>query len=159
MKGLPASSRTIPGERLFRALADRTRLRLLNLMAGQEVCVCYFVEILKANQPKISRHLAYLRRAGIVGARRQGRWMHYRLLVPADDPFAARVLRDTLAWILHDPEMKQDRARLTTVCCAPQKFVRLQAAPLPATVRKSIVLARTGSQREKGSDSWQPCQK
>ena len=54
-------------ELFFRALADRTRLRLLNLMRGDEVCVCFFVEILKTNQPKISRHLAYLRRAGIVG--------------------------------------------------------------------------------------------
>src|SRR6202049_4718147 len=65
---------------LFRALADRTRLRLLNLIADKEICVCYFVEILGMSQPKISRHLAYLRRAGIVATRRQGRWMHYRLL-------------------------------------------------------------------------------
>ena len=55
---------------LFAALADRTRLRLLNLMRDREVCVCYFVEILRQGQPKISRHLAYLRRAGIVSARR-----------------------------------------------------------------------------------------
>jgi ArsR family transcriptional regulator len=54
---------------LFAALADTTRLRLLNLMAGREVCVCYFVEILRQSQPKISRHLAYLRKAGIVSAR------------------------------------------------------------------------------------------
>ena len=51
--------------RMFAALADPTRLRLLNLMNGREICVCYFVEILKQSQPKISRHLAYLRRAGI----------------------------------------------------------------------------------------------
>ena len=61
---------------LFAALADRTRLRLLNLMNGREVCVCYFVEILKQSQPKISRHLAYLRNAKIVSARREGKWMH-----------------------------------------------------------------------------------
>src|SRR5947207_12255619 len=78
----------------FRALADRTRLRLLNLMGKDEVCVCFFVEILKTNQPKISRHLAYLRRAGIVGARRQGPWMHYRIVEPPDAD-AARVLRNT----------------------------------------------------------------
>ena len=70
--------------RLFAALADRTRLRLLNLMNGREVCVCYFVEILKQGQPKISRHLAYLRRAGIIEARREGKWMHYRIERPAD---------------------------------------------------------------------------
>ena len=61
---------------LFAALADTTRLRLLNLMAGREVCVCYFVEILRQGQPKISRHLAYLRNTGIVAVRREGKWMH-----------------------------------------------------------------------------------
>jgi DNA-binding transcriptional ArsR family regulator len=68
---------------LFAALSDRTRLRLLNLVDGREVCVCYFVEILSQSQPKISRHLAYLRRAGIVAARREGKWMHYRIVVPS----------------------------------------------------------------------------
>src|SRR5437762_12971220 len=77
-------------EKLFRALADSTRLRLLNLMNGREVCVCYFVEILKTSQPKISRHLAYLRRAGIVAARRDGKWMHCRLVAPP--PHAGREL-------------------------------------------------------------------
>src|ERR1041385_5665064 len=77
-------------ELFFRALADRTRLRLLNLMRGGEVCVCFFVEILKTNQPKISRHLAYLRRAVIVAVRRQGQWMHYRVVEPAE-PNAAQV--------------------------------------------------------------------
>src|ERR1700756_1035359 len=67
---------------LFQALGDPTRLRLLNLMASGEVCVCYFVEILDETQPKISRHLAYLRRAGLVTARREGKWMHYRLVTP-----------------------------------------------------------------------------
>src|ERR1700739_2123159 len=67
---------------LFRALADATRLRLLNLIADREICVCYFVEILRISQPKISRHLAYLRRAGIIEARREGKWMHYRLTMP-----------------------------------------------------------------------------
>ena len=78
-------SKCIDKELFFKALADRTRLRLLNLMRDGEVCVCFFVEILKTNQPKISRHLAYLRRAGIVGARRQGPWMHYRIVEPGDE--------------------------------------------------------------------------
>src|SRR2546427_11951235 len=83
-----AAQKSYSLEQLFRALADSTRLRLLNLMNGREVCVCYFVEILKTSQPKISRHLAYLRRAGIVAARRDGKWMHYRLLPPP--PHAGR---------------------------------------------------------------------
>src|SRR2546430_6592664 len=76
---------------LYNALADRTRLRLLNLLAGGELCVCYFVELLDEAQPKISRHLAYLRRAGIVAARRDGKWIHYRLVTPSDSA-QARVL-------------------------------------------------------------------
>ena len=81
---------------LFAALADPTRLRLLNLIAGREVCVCYFVEILRQGQPKISRHLAYLRKAGIVAARREGKWMHYRI-VPQADQAAASILAAVLA--------------------------------------------------------------
>src|ERR671938_746055 len=95
----------------FRALADRTRLRLLNLIGPDEVCVCYFVEILKTNQPKISRHLAYLRRAGIVAARREGIWMHYRIATPKDEN-AAKVLLDVREWLAKDAVMQQNRNRL-----------------------------------------------
>jgi ArsR family transcriptional regulator len=118
---------------LFRALADTTRLRLLNLIADQEICVCYFVEILKTSQPKISRHLAYLRKAGIVAARREGKWMHYRLTIPKDE-VASRILRETLRHLKKKPEMKRDVARLNSACCAPQKYVLLQSAPQPALV-------------------------
>src|ERR1700745_863326 len=81
--------------RLFAALADPTRLRLLNLMRGREVCVCYFVEILQQSQPKISRHLAYLRSAGVVNARREGKWLHYSLNHP-EDAGANAILNATL---------------------------------------------------------------
>src|SRR5438270_12160841 len=80
---------------LFQALADPTRLRLLNLMAAGEVCVCYFVAIFDEPQPKISRHLAYLRRAGLVTARRDGKWMHYGVSIPSD-PAVAEVLRKVM---------------------------------------------------------------
>ena len=120
-------------ELFFKALADRTRLRLLNLMGTDEVCVCFFVEVLKINQPKISRHLAYLRRAGIVSTRRDGPWMHYRIAQPAD-PDAARVLKETLAWLANDREMQRDRTRLVKVCCAPQLPVAIQGAPRPASI-------------------------
>jgi ArsR family transcriptional regulator len=123
-------SKTFDKELFFRALADRTRLRLLNLMGSDEVCVCFFVEILKTNQPKISRHLAYLRRAGIVDARREGQWMHYRIIKPADRD-AARVLTDTTSWLANDPEMQRDRQRLVKICCAPQLPISIQGAPRP----------------------------
>jgi ArsR family transcriptional regulator len=119
---------------LFRALADPTRLRLLNLMAEREICVCYFVEILKISQPKISRHLGYLRKAGIVGSRREGKWMHYRLATPRDDS-AAGILRETLKRLRATPEMRRDLARLGSACCSPGKYQTLVAAPQPALVQ------------------------
>jgi ArsR family transcriptional regulator len=115
---------------MFAALADPTRLRLLNLMNGREVCVCYFVEILKQGQPKISRHLAYLRRAGIVSARRDGKWMHYSIERPQDRK-AAEVLEATLESLKADPAMQADLERLGRACCEPRRFVELQGAPVP----------------------------
>jgi ArsR family transcriptional regulator, arsenate/arsenite/antimonite-responsive transcriptional repressor len=123
-----------PLELLLRALADPTRLRLLNLMGEQEICVCYFVDVLKTSQPKISRHLAYLRKAGIVSARRDGKWMHYRLVMPRES-HAAQVLRTTLDALAHDKEMQRDKDRLTAACCGPRSLVQLIGAPLPAEVR------------------------
>lgn len=118
-------------ERFFQALGDNTRLRLLNLMGEQEICVCYFVEILGQPQPKISRHLAYLRNAGIVEARREGKWMHYRMVMPPNEG-AASVLRNILDWLKEEKSMQADRSKLTKICCAPEKFVALHGAPLPA---------------------------
>lgn len=120
-------------ELFFRALADRTRLRIINLMGNQEVCVCFFVEILKTNQPKVSRHLAYLRRAGIVAARRDGIWMHYRLATPNDEN-AARVLQEVRAWLAKDTRMQQDLNRLNKICCAPELPVQLQGSPKPIPI-------------------------
>lgn len=117
--------------RLFAALSDRTRLRLLHLMRGREVCVCYFVEILGQSQPKISRHLAYLRRAGIVNARREGKWMHYSIRQP-EDAGAAAILEAALRSLEGDGEMQRDAVRLGRACCEPQRFVALAGAPMPA---------------------------
>ena len=131
---MPPRKKSLPPDLLFRALADRTRLRLLNLMADREICVCYFVDILGVSQPKISRHLAYLRRVGLVAARRQGRWMHYRLVTPPD-PVAADILAETLAHLRQIPGMARDLACLETACCSPNpsKLTRLAPLPLSAT--------------------------
>ena len=118
---------------LFAALADPTRLRLLNLMGGREVCVCYFVEILRQGQPKISRHLAYLRRAGLVAARREGKWMHYRV-VPQTDQATASILDAVLASLGNDRLMQADLAKLERACCAPQNLVMPEGAPRPLPV-------------------------
>jgi ArsR family transcriptional regulator len=130
---MPRKEKSFPIDRLFRALADRTRLRLLNLIADREICVCYFVDILKISQPKISRHLAYLRRAGMVAARRQGRWMHYRLVAPRDAA-AAGILRETLARLRELPEMRADVEKLEKDCCVPEHDGRGGQAPQPVLI-------------------------
>jgi ArsR family transcriptional regulator len=133
MSSVARNDETFEIELLFRALADRTRLRLISLMGNDELCVCFFVEILRASQPKISRHLAYLRRAGVVAARREGKWMHYRVVDPPD-PRAARIFQEVRAWLREDASMRRDRERLVRVCCAPQQPVQLRGAPRPISL-------------------------
>ena len=118
---------------VFAALADRTRLRLLNLMYGREVCVCYFVEVLLQSQPKISRHLAYLRRSGLVLTRRDGKWMHYRI-DPALPAAVQRLLDETLGTLKSDRQFQRDLDKLSRACCQPQRLVALQSAPVPVAI-------------------------
>ncbi|AMV70459.1 metalloregulator ArsR/SmtB family transcription factor [Desulfuromonas carbonis] len=77
--------------RLFKALADETRLRILALLREGELCVCDLMAVLNLPQSTVSRHLAYLRNAGLVDDRRQGVWMFYRL-ADAGSPFADELL-------------------------------------------------------------------
>ena len=96
---------------LFLALSDRTRLKLMRLMAAGEVSVGYLAEQLGDSQPKISRHLAYLRQMDLVSTRRDGKWIYYAVAMPADET-AAEVLRYTFGIspvelssdILNEPE-------------------------------------------------------
>lgn len=118
---------------LFRALADRTRLRLLNLLAHGEICVCYFVEIFDQPQPKISRHLAYLRRAGLVEGRRDGKYLHYRMATPPSGA-VARMLEATIAELANDREMQRDLKALQNACCAVRPPRSIADAPRPSIV-------------------------
>ena len=107
-------------ETLFKALADATRLRILGLLLTGEVCVCHIHESLKISQPKASRHLAYLRGAGLVDTRRDGLWVHYRL-ARVSDP-VLNVLSDAVRHALtHQDAVRKDTARLEkrTGCCLP----------------------------------------
>jgi ArsR family transcriptional regulator len=120
-------------ELFFKALADKTRLRLISLMGDEEICVCFFTEVISTTQPKISRHLAYLRKAGLVEARREGKWMHYRISEP-DDERAAKVFREIRAWLAQDAQMQRDRTTLVQVCCSPLTPIQLQRAPRPLSI-------------------------
>lgn len=104
---------------LCKALADPTRLRILGVLGGGEVCVCDIHEALSLTQPKVSRHLAYLRRAGLVTARRDGLWMHYRLATAAD-PVLGAVVEAVSHALTHVGGVRSDAARLerrTGACC------------------------------------------
>jgi ArsR family transcriptional regulator, arsenate/arsenite/antimonite-responsive transcriptional repressor len=107
-------------EQAFQALADGTRLRILGLLLGGEVCVCNLHESLGISQPKVSRHLAYLRRAGLVSARREGLWVHYRL-ADGTDPVVSTVLQAVTHALGHVDVVRRDTRALekTTGCAIP----------------------------------------
>jgi amino-acid N-acetyltransferase len=120
MKRAPAAKALADLERLFKALGDTTRLRILGLLMTGEVCVCHIHESLKITQPKASRHLAYLRRAGLVDTRRDGLWVHYRLAaVPS--PVLATIAAAVRHALLHVDAVRRDAERLhkQTGCCVP----------------------------------------
>ena len=107
-------------ETLFQALGDATRLRILGLLLTGEVCVCHIHESLKVSQPKASRHLAYLRRAGLVDTRREGLWIYYRL-AEAPDPVVAAVKQAVTHALGHLDGVRRDALRLQRKngCCLP----------------------------------------
>jgi ArsR family transcriptional regulator len=99
---------------VFAALADPTRLRILSLLRDGEVCVCHLHASLDVPQPTASRHLAYLRRAGLVTARREGVWMHYRLATLAN-PIVRSVVDAALHALTHAAISDRDEGRLQAV--------------------------------------------
>jgi ArsR family transcriptional regulator, arsenate/arsenite/antimonite-responsive transcriptional repressor len=101
---------------LFKTLADPTRLRLLNLLADGETCVCELTDTLRVVQPKVSRHLAHLKRAGLVDTRRDGKWMHYRWSQQGD-PLVRHVFGGLRQWMEKDDRMNGERQRRRKVCC------------------------------------------
>jgi len=109
-----------PVDAMFRAFSDRTRLRIMHLLQPGELCVCDLVSVLDVPQPKISRHLSYLRRTGLVKARKEGLWAYYKL-APATDAFHRKML-DCVATCFTDvPELVKDAADLKerrASCCS-----------------------------------------
>src|SRR3954466_443454 len=103
---------------LFRGFADGTRLRLLYLLRDGELCVCDLVDVIGVPQPKVSRHLAYLRRAGLVVARKEGLWQHYSL-TQARSEFHRSLLSCLACCFQSVPELKRDAQRLgrAAACC------------------------------------------
>jgi len=96
---------------VYAALADPTRLRILSLLGDGEICVCHIHASLDVPQPTASRHLAYLRKSGLVEARREGIWMHYRLAA-LDNPVVAPVVKAALHALTHTDISAKDERRL-----------------------------------------------
>ncbi len=116
-------------EAVFKALADVTRLRILGLLLTGEVCVCHIHQSLKIPQPKASRHLAYLRKAGLVETRRDGLWVHYRMR-DLPDAVLATVHGAVAHALRHLDVVARDVTRLqkATGCCLPPEAA---AKPFP----------------------------
>jgi len=120
-------------ENLFKALADKTRLRILALLGNNEVCVCHVHDTLGLPQPTVSRHLAYLRRSGLVAARRDGVWMHYQVSRSLN-PVVQRVVAAAVDALQQVPDTTHDRKQFQRsfgqlyvldspaggACCAPR---------------------------------------
>jgi ArsR family transcriptional regulator, arsenate/arsenite/antimonite-responsive transcriptional repressor len=126
-------------ERLFQALGDGTRLRILGLLLTGEVCVCNIHDSLKISQPKASRHLAYLRRAGLVEAERRGLWIYYRL-AETKDPLVETVRQAVTHTLSHIDSVRKDAGRLErkTGCCMPAAVgAPALACCEPASVKKA----------------------
>jgi ArsR family transcriptional regulator, arsenate/arsenite/antimonite-responsive transcriptional repressor len=124
---------------IFKALADPTRIRILGLLTAGEICVCHIHESLRLPQPLVSRHLAYLRRAGLVETRKEGLWVHYRMATRRDD-VTGTLLNAVSHVIGHLSTVAKDAKRLEkkTGCCAvaqpaPTFACCAESAPLSAS--------------------------
>ena len=120
-------------EEVFKALADKTRLRILALLGNNEVCVCHMHDSLKLPQPTVSRHLAYLRKSGLVEARRDGVWMHYQVSRSLS-PVARDIVLAAIDALQQLPAASKDRQKFQRTfgglyvlesadggaCCAPR---------------------------------------
>jgi ArsR family transcriptional regulator len=133
----PSETNLLPRMAAFlKACADQTRLRLINLLAAEgEVCVCHLVDVLGTNQPKVSRHLAYLKRAGLVTDRKDGLWVHYRLAEPLNN-YAERLVECINSCFAESPEMQRDVVRLREIRAA-QPIVKITRRSERATAAKS----------------------
>jgi ArsR family transcriptional regulator len=113
---------------IFRAFSDRTRLRILHLLQGGEMCVGDLVSVLKLEQPSVSRHLAYLRKAGLVVVRKAKMWSYYSL-APAEVPFHQKLLECLACCFAEVPQLRKDQQRARRVrgsggCCPGEERAR-----------------------------------
>jgi ArsR family transcriptional regulator len=117
-KSAVASIDVRPLSRLFKALGDETRLRIVALLSHGELCVCHVEKALELSQPNVSRQFAVLRYAGIVEPRRQGNWIYYKLTQQVDED-CKRLLNNLTASFSKRELLQKDVERVTK-CCGPE---------------------------------------
>jgi len=100
-------------EATMKAVADPTRVRILKMLEGGELCVCQIIAVLALSPSTVSKHLFLLKSAGLVNDRKEKKWVHYSLDRESDDPYVAGILRELSSWLDRDPVIVRDRARLT----------------------------------------------
>lgn len=142
---------------LFLALGDGTRLRVLNLMRHGEICVSAFTDVLSQSQPKVSRHLAYLRNAGLVEARRDGKWMHYSLAAGLDDK-TRLLLHELFKWMEDQAALQRDTERYAETGHRThfKAFLPLIADPAPTTAVSPKPKKRRAVVRQVGVNGPEP---
>ena len=129
----PRDSRLASMDTVFKALGDPTRLRILGLLVGGEVCVCDIHQSLGIPQPRASRHLSYLRRAGLVKTRKDGLWVHYQL-APLDDTVTRALMASVTHCLSHVEACCRDFERLEKKPAAVH-LVRTNIPPSIAAAR------------------------
>jgi len=100
-----------PYEDVMKAVADPTRVRILKILDGGELCVCQIIAVIALGQSTISKHLFLLRSAGLIKDRRDKKWVHYSLDGKSGNPFALTMLRNIRKWLNDDPLVRKDRER------------------------------------------------
>lgn len=98
-------------ERVMKSVADPTRVRIMKLLEGGEMCVCQVIAVMEFNQSTISKHLFLLKAAGLVRERREGKWVHYSLDGSGGSPYARKMLKVLKNWLNDDPVVERDRKR------------------------------------------------
>lgn len=134
-------------ERALKSVADPTRVRILKLLEGGEMCVCQIIAVLEFNQSTISKHLFLLKTAGLVKERREGKWVHYSLDGADGSLYVRKMLRLLKGWLNDDPRVARDREREAIareagpmeICERGMKLPARRAACCPPTRKEAAV--------------------
>jgi len=124
-------------ESVWKAAADPTRVRILKILEGGEMCVCQVIAILSLGQSTVSKHLFLLRAAGLIKDRRDRKWVHYSLVRGSDSPYAGRMLRNLRGWLNDDPVIAKDRKRAAMARAIGPMAICERNMTLPGRRRKT----------------------